>query len=254
MSESVRPSLETVNSVAPTTKPVNNVITVGMTEPVVPPVSVVPSNAVVPPVSVVPPVAVFTFGRFQPPTTGHEVLIRGLIDLAIAREADAYVFVSSTHGTRNLQNPLTVAQKVGYMRKQYPVGVQIVDTTVCGCKTLPSIVDMLLAKGYSHIIMGVGSDRVPGFKRIFAKEERVEVVPIGQKRTNRGNSLAAMSGTKMRLAASRRNLNAFTRGVKIGSMTNENAASLMANVRSGLGLSGGSRRRRTYKLRLLRDW
>jgi hypothetical protein len=240
MSESVEAPVGTVNSVAPTSKSANNVVAV------VPTVSTEP---------VIPTTAVFTFGRFQPPTTGHEVLIRGLIDLAIAREADAYVFVSSTHGTRNLQNPLTVAQKVAYMRKQYPAGLQIVDTTVCGCKTLPSIVDMLLAKGYSHVVLGVGSDRVPGFKRIFAKEERVEVVPIGQKRTNRGNSLSAMSGTKMRLAATRGNLNAFTRGVKIGSMTNENVASLMANVRTGLGLTGGSKKkRRTYKLRLVRDW
>jgi hypothetical protein len=234
MSESVEAPVGTVNSVAPTSKSANNVVAV------VPAVSTEP---------VIPTTAVFTFGRFQPPTTGHEVLIRGLIDLAIAREADAYVFVSSTHGTRNLQNPLTVAQKVAYMRKQYPAGLQIVDTTVCGCKTLPSIVDMLLAKGYSHVVLGVGSDRVPGFKRIFAKEERVEVVPIGQKRTNRGNSLAAMSGTKMRLAATRGNLNAFTRGVKIGSMTNENAASLMANVRTGLGLSGGSKKKRKTRKR-----
>ena len=244
MSESVEAPVRTDNSVAPPSiVPTNNVV----------PSAVVPSAVSTEPV--VPTTAVFTFGRFQPPTTGHEVLIRGLIDLAIARQADAYVFVSSTQGTRNLQNPLTVAQKVAYMRKQYPAGVQIVDTTVCGCKTLPSIVDMLIGKGYTHVVLGVGSDRVPGFRRIFAKEGRVEVVPIGQKRTNKGNSLAAMSGTKMRLAASRGNLNAFTRGVKIGSMTNENTAGLMANVRAGMGLTGGSRRRRrTHKLRLLRDW
>jgi hypothetical protein len=62
-----------------------------------------------------------------------------------------------------------------------------------------------------------------------------------------------MSGTKMRAAATRRNLDTFKRGVMIGSMTEENAAALMENVRAGMGLEGGSskkaRRRRTYKLR-----
>jgi hypothetical protein len=202
-------------------------------------------------------VAVFTFGRFQPPTTGHEVLVRGLIALAAAREADAYVFVSSNQEKKKTNNPLTVAQKVGYMRKQYPAGVTIVDTTEEKCTNLGAIVEWLKAAGYTKLVMGVGSDRVPGFRRIFEKEGLVEVVPIGEKRTS-GNSVAGMSGTKLRAAAARGNLNTFKRGVMIGDATEENAAVLMSNVRAGMGLEGGSskkaRKRRTYKLRLLRDW
>lgn len=191
--------------------------------------------------------AVFTFGRFQPPTTGHEVLVRGIIALAAAREGDAYVFVSSKQ-EKKLENPLTVAQKVGYMRKQYPSGVTIVNTTEEKCTNLTAIVEWLKAAGYTKIVMGVGSDRVPGFRRIFEKEGLVEVVPIGKKR-NSGNSVAGMSGTKMRAAATRRNLDTFKRGVMIGSMTEENAAALMENVRAGM--AGG--KRRTYKLRVFRD-
>jgi len=191
--------------------------------------------------------AVFTFGRFQPPTTGHEVLVRGIIALAAAREGDAYVFVSSNQ-EKKLENPLTVAQKVGYMRKQYPSGVTIVNTTEEKCTNLTAIVEWLKAAGYTKIVMGVGSDRVPGFRRIFEKEGLVEVVPIGKKR-NSGNSVAGMSGTKMRAAATRRNLDTFKRGVMIGSMTEENAAALMENVRAGM--AGG--KRRTYKLRIFRD-
>jgi len=195
--------------------------------------------------------AVFTFGRFQPPTTGHEVLVRGLIALAAAREGDAYVFVSSNQ-EKKLENPLSVAQKVGYMRKQYPSGVTIVNTTEEKCTNLTAIVEWLKAAGYTKIVMGVGSDRVPGFRRIFEKEGLVEVVPIGKKRSS-GNSVAGMSGTKLRAAATRRNLDTFKQGVMIGSMTEENAAALMENVRAGMGLEGGSskkaRRRRTYKLR-----
>jgi nicotinic acid mononucleotide adenylyltransferase len=196
--------------------------------------------------------AVFTFGRFQPPTTGHEVLVRGLIALAAAREGDAYVFVSSNQ-EKKLENPLTVAQKVGYMRKQYPSGVTIVNTTEEKCTNLTAIVEWLKAAGYTKIVMCVGSDRVPGFRRIFEKEGLVEVVPIGKKR-NSGNSVAGMSGTKMRAAATRRNLDTFKQGVMIGSMTEENAAALMENVRAGMGLEGGQRsdlqrKRKTRRIR-----
>ena len=195
--------------------------------------------------------AVFTFGRFQPPTTGHEVLIRGIIALAAAREGDAYVFVSSKQ-EKKLENPLTVAQKVGYMRKQYPSGVTIVNTTEEKCTNLTGIIEWLKAAGYTKIVMGLGSDRVPGFRRMGEKEG-FEIVPVGKKR-NSGNSVAGMSGTKMRAAATRRNLDTFKKGVMIGSMTEENAATLMENVRAGMGLEGGQRsdlqrKRKTRRIR-----
>jgi len=195
--------------------------------------------------------AVFTFGRFQPPTTGHEVLVRGLIALAAAREGDAYVFVSSNQ-EKKLENPLTVAQKVGYMRKQYPSGVTIVNTTEEKCTNLTGIIEWLKAAGYTKIVMGLGSDRVPGFRRMGEKEG-FEIVPVGKKR-NSGNSVAGMSGTKMRAAATRRNLDTFKKGVMIGSMTEENAATLMENVRAGMGLEGGQRsdlqrKRKTRRIR-----
>jgi hypothetical protein len=215
--------------------------------------------------------AVFTFGRFQPPTIGHEVLVRGIISLAAARDADAYVFVSSnindmvkylksrTYKNANArgafvstpdnENPLSVAQKVGYMRKMYPSGVQIIDTTLCGCTNLVDIVTKLTGMGYTKIVMGVGSDRVPRFTAIFAKNPIVEVVSVGENR-RANNSVAGMSGTKMRLAAATRNLKSFKRGVMIGSMTESNAEQLLSNVRTGLGLTGGRlRRRRTYRAR-----
>jgi len=46
----------------------------------------------------------FTFGRFQPPTIGHKVLIDKLSELARAEDADAYVFVSSKQNDMEKEN------------------------------------------------------------------------------------------------------------------------------------------------------
>ena len=39
---------------------------------------------------------IFTFGRFQPPTIGHESLIKSVEKYAIEKQAQPYVFVSLT--------------------------------------------------------------------------------------------------------------------------------------------------------------
>ena len=62
--------------------------------------------------------AVFTFGRFNPPTIGHEKVID-----AVAKEqgknpgAPMYVFPS--HSNDPKKNPLPHALKVAYMKKMF---------------------------------------------------------------------------------------------------------------------------------------
>ena len=203
-------------------------------------------------------IAVFTFGRFQPPTIGHQVLIEGIKTLATERNGDAYVFVSSTvnnmekyltsssyaafkksgefESTADNENPLAVEQKVGYLKKMYPSDISIINTTTCGCTNLTAIVDKLEEAGYISIVIGVGSDRVGQFQRIFSKHGNIEVVGVGAKRKAKNKTTAGMSGTKMRLAAVRGDLDLFKTGVMIGSMTESNVQQLMKNVRIGLGV------------------
>lgn len=221
--------------------------------------------------------AIFTFGRFQPPTKGHGVLIKEVERLAKETDADGYVFVSSSiinpkyfttkkytnmiasdnfESFKNNENPLNVATKVEFLHKMYPdTEVTFVDTTVCGCTTLPKILEKLEGAGYTQIQMVVGSDRVNSFKKFL----NIPILPAGETRNltgaaNAGN-LKTVSGTKMRIAAVKENFDTFRNGVKQGTMTNENVKVLMKKVREGLGYKedknetkeGGRRRTRKQK-------
>ena len=56
--------------------------------------------------------AYIAFGRFQPPTIGHGILLRNLLTSAIKTNGDAYVFVTSTLDGN--KNPLNVSTKVSW--------------------------------------------------------------------------------------------------------------------------------------------
>lgn len=114
--------------------------------------------------------AFFTFGRFQPPTIGHKVLIDEVTELARKKGGDAYIFVSSKQNelmkyvkskrylemrkgnyfesTDANENPLSVTDKVKYLKKQHPfTGAEFVNTTDCNCRNVLAIVRALYEAG-----------------------------------------------------------------------------------------------------------
>ena len=221
------------------------------------------------------PTAVFTFGRFQPPTTGHKLLLDAVARIAKENDGDGYIFVSSKLNnprhknvnaiTRNMkksgnftstgnnENPLAVDVKMIYLNKMYPKaerGVRLINTTKNDCRTVPSVFQKLFAAGYKKIVMVVGSDRVESFSTSFKRNnDSVTVVSAGERNLENetSNDPTKMSGTKMRKAALRGDVDFFKKGVKIGSMTDEDVIELMNLVRAGLGFppfagKGGNRR------------
>ena len=61
---------------------------------------------------------VFTFGRFNPPTTGHEKLIEKVAAVAKKEAADFMVFPS--HSQNPKKDPLDFKTKVRFMKKMFP--------------------------------------------------------------------------------------------------------------------------------------
>jgi hypothetical protein len=203
----------------------------------------------------------FTFGRFQPPTTGHGLLIQTLGERAVGIGADAYVFVSSrcndlvkymkSKKYKNMQktstfescdsneNPLTVYQKIHYLEKMFPFAT-FVNTTKCECVQLFDVVHLLKDTGYTDIHMLVGADRVETFSRVLASEgilvEGIDRPP------------GAISGTKMRLAAVRGNIETLKAGTMIGEMTEADVLHLQQDILTGLAMKGG-RGSRKYRVR-----
>ena len=63
--------------------------------------------------------AVFTFGRFNPPTTGHEKLIDALAKQQ-SKNAGSIMYVYPSHSQNPKKDPLPHAKKIAYMRKMFP--------------------------------------------------------------------------------------------------------------------------------------
>jgi len=207
----------------------------------------------------------FTFGRFQPPTIGHRILIDFVAKSAEKIGADALVFVSSTINKlgkappdgelavkTGFKNPLDVAYKISTLTKMFPEEkVQYVNTEIHICNNPFKAIEFLLALGYKQLYFIVGSDRYPEFNESVNKYVKkfkittpVTVVSAGQRINNKNSeSATTMSGTRMRNAATKKNFASFKKGVATPSFANNNVMNLMHKVRSGLGLRGGRTRR-----------
>jgi nicotinic acid mononucleotide adenylyltransferase len=203
--------------------------------------------------------AFFTFGRFQPPTLGHALVIDTMIEKASLCKNDVYVFVSSTQNADT--NPLKVEDKIKYLKKMHDgKPVHFINTKTCCNNSIFSIIKHLLyTQNYRSITMVIGSDRVETFRAMFAKypgyESLVSVEGAGDERTEDvSKGVSAISGTLMRKYAKENNFKKFKDGVFMGSMTDQNAQDLMHLVREGLNTSTISRKRirNTRKTRKVR--
>lgn len=142
--------------------------------------------------------ATFVFGRFNPPTTGHRVLINKMIQDARKRKADPYIVLTHTQDTK--KNPLSVKEKRNIMSIIYPEVT--IWTTSKEKPKATDIVKRLRNNHYTDIRMMVGSDRAKSFDWVG-----IPVNSGGQRNNKPGAS--GMSATKARLAAVTGNTRAF---------------------------------------------
>jgi len=185
--------------------------------------------------------ATFTFGRFNPPTIGHEKLIEKVHSLA---NGGSY-FIYTSQSNDNTKNPLDYQTKVKYMRKMFPRYARniILDKSI---KSVFDVLTQLYDKGYTRIQMVVGSDRVREFDAITNKynnvkgrhgfynfEGGINVVSAGQRDPD-SDGVEGMSGTKLRGYVSDNNFAKFSEVMPKGF---KEAQALFNDVRKGLGLS-----------------
>jgi len=152
--------------------------------------------------------AIFTYGRFNPPTMGHDVLINKLKSIA---GGDA-VFVFASQSNDPKRNPFNYKTKTKYMKKAFR-GVTVVDSPKI--KNLFDAIE-LLGKKHDEIIFVVGGDRVTSFKKsVPASAKRmginVKVVSAGARDPDAEGS-KGMSASKMRAAVTRDDYDAFRLG------------------------------------------
>ena len=107
---------------------------------------------------------IFTFGRFNPPTTGHEKLLDKVKQMA---GSSRYV-VYPSQSQNQKKDPLPFALKVAYMRKMFPKHAR----NIMADKKIINVFDIavkLYEEKYTDIGMVVGSDRVKEFKTLLDK-------------------------------------------------------------------------------------
>ena len=188
-----------------------------------------------------PQTIVFAFGRFNPPTTGHEKLINKV--KSVAGNVPYRVYHSFT--TNPKKDPLPHALKVAYMRKMFPKHRKniIADKNA---KTAIMIAEMLFKEGYKNLIMVAGSDRVKEFstllnryndapdkkgKQLF-KFDSVQVISAGERDPD-AEGVEGMSASKMRAAATDGDKDAFLTGLPKGFKDGEK---LYRDVRKYMGI------------------
>ncbi|CAB4130291.1 hypothetical protein UFOVP116_365 [uncultured Caudovirales phage] len=99
------------------------------------------------------PLAVFCFGRMNPPTIGHKLLMAKTVE---AGGDKAHIFLSNSHDTES--NPLAPNIKAAFIKKIYPeFASNIVDEPVLGPI---QAANWLYDQGYRNIAFVGGSDRL----------------------------------------------------------------------------------------------
>ncbi len=187
--------------------------------------------------------AVFTYGRNNPPTVGHEKLFNKTVETAEKHSTVPHIFTSHTQDSK--KNPLTGEHKVQLIKHAYP-GAKVAASS----KESPSIFHIaskLHAQGHKHLVMVAGSDRVDEYHKQLHKYNGVEgnhghynfksikVVSAGQRDPD-AEGAAGMSGTKLRSHAIAGNKEKFKSGLMSG-LSNEHKEDVYNKVKKALNVS-----------------
>ena len=158
---------------------------------------------------------VFSFGRMNPPTVGHEKLVDKIQAVAKANKADARLFLSRTEGDD--KNPLPYSDKLKLAKMAFPGIVQDTPTGMYPAGFI-GLLKMLEDK-YDKVIIVVGSDRLPNIKALANKYngseykfKEIEVVSAGERDPDE-EGVGGMSASKMRAAAKAGDLKKFKSGL-----------------------------------------
>ena len=177
-----------------------------------------------------------TFGRFNPPTIGHEKLIN-----RVARADRNYkIYLSRSEDSR--KNPLSASEKLSWMKKMFPQYARNIEINTTNM--ILDLATMLYNKGHNILKMVVGSDRVREFDTILKKYndqknrhgyynfKTIDVISAGERDPD-AEGASGMSASKMRDAASKGDVASFKRGLPSGF---RDVDGLFKAVRKGMGI------------------
>lgn len=181
--------------------------------------------------------AVFAFGRFNPISTGHELLANRVAD--VAKEHGGKAIIVASASTDSKKNPLKVTDKVKYMKKAF-AGVEIHAANKFSPATFMGVAKAL-DKDYDNLIMVAGSDRIAEYTKILnaynGKEynyKSIKVISAGERDPD-AEGVTGISGTKLREAAAKGDFKKFRMGTP-KSLNDADVKTLMKLVKDGMKL------------------
>ena len=182
----------------------------------------------------------FTFGRFNPPTSGHEKLIRKVKSISAN---DHKIYLSRSQDSK--KNPLSPDVKFRFMRDIFKAYRQ--DLEISPTNMVLDLLTKLHNKNYSDVTMVVGSDRVREFENILNKYndvksrhgyynfDKINVVSAGERDPD-AEGTTGISASKMRDAAAKGDVETFKKGLPASYRNPADVERLMSNVRVGMGI------------------
>ena len=162
------------------------------------------------------PGVVVVFGRFNPPTIGHQKLLDRAAKEANKKGYELRIYPSRSNDPK--KNPLTPQMKISYMRQMFPdYAENIVDDK--GAKTIFNVLTGANEEGHTNMTIMVGADRLGEFQGLSHKYngelynyDQLEVVSAGDRDPD-SDDVTGMSASKLRLAAAEGDFVKFAKGV-----------------------------------------
>lgn len=177
-----------------------------------------------------------TFGRFNPPTIGHEKLLDKVAKEAKTSGGEYRIYPSRSEDPK--KNPLDAGTKIKYMRQAYPDHANaIVDSP--DMRTIFDVLSALDNDGYSSVNIVVGGDRVSEFNSLAQKYngdlytfDEIKVVSAGGRDPD-AEGVEGMSASKLRKAAAEDDFDTFSKGMSKG-LGKEGAEKLYLTLRQAM--------------------
>ena len=179
------------------------------------------------------------FGRFNPPTTGHEKL---LDTVASSSDEDDYMIVPSRSQDKK-KNPLDADTKVSVMQKMFPKHKNKI-VNDANNRTIFDVLKKAHNDGYANVRIVGGGDRVKEFDKLandyngkLYQFDNVEVMSAGDRDPD-SDDVTGMSASKRRKAAAEGDIKAFMKGVP-KSLSQKDAEELFKKIRSAMNIKEG---------------
>jgi len=185
---------------------------------------------------------VFSFGRMNPPTSGHEALVNKVMEEADRRKAHHEIVLSGSQDPD--KNPLSSQQKVKHARRAFP-GANITAATP-DQPTLIHHLTRLHQAGHNHLVFVAGSDRLPEYQKLISRYngqadksgnipfnfKKIEYVSSGDRDPD-SEGVGGMSASKMREHVRNNDYYGFRQGVP-STMSDSHAREMYNDVATGM--------------------